>query len=146
MSKGQAEMDGVLAVDECWALLRGAEIGRLALIIAGKPEIFPLNFVVDHGTIVFRSAPGTKLSSSSEHPTVAFETDGFDEAGFAAWSVVVQGQLRPLVSTEPLDTLLPLFPLHPGSKPRFMRIVPDAISGRRFLVTHGSQSAVPRFS
>ena len=48
---------------ECWAALRTADVGRLALVVDGRPEIFPVNFVVDHGTILFRTATGSKLAA-----------------------------------------------------------------------------------
>jgi hypothetical protein len=34
-------------------LLRSAEVGRLAVSVADHPDIFPINYLVDHGTIVF---------------------------------------------------------------------------------------------
>ena len=44
---------------------------------------------------------------------------------------------------ELLDTTgLPLFPLHAGAKPRFVRVVPDEISGRRFPVADREKRTV----
>jgi uncharacterized protein len=54
-----------LEVNVCWALLRSQEAGRLAVLIADRPEIFPINYVVDHGTVVFRTATGIKLASEA---------------------------------------------------------------------------------
>ena len=51
----------VLGEPACWELLEGASVGRLAVDVAGQPDIFPVNFVVDRGSIVFRTAAGTKL-------------------------------------------------------------------------------------
>src|SRR6476619_2758028 len=45
-----------LSVSESWSLVRSAPVGRLAVVVDGRPEIFPLNHVVDHGTLVFRTA------------------------------------------------------------------------------------------
>jgi hypothetical protein len=49
-----AENTGVLVLPEhtCWTLLRSAEVARLAVVIDAQPDIFPINFLVDHGTIV----------------------------------------------------------------------------------------------
>ena len=41
-----------------------AQVGRLAVSIKEQPDIFPINFVVDHGTVVFRTAEGTKLAAA----------------------------------------------------------------------------------
>ena len=135
----------VLAADACWELLRGTEVGRLAVSVAGDPEIFPVNYVVDHGTIVFRTAPGTKLSSVVIGHTVAFEADGYEPEAGEAWSVVVKGGGEQITrSQELMDTTdLPLFPWQAGAKHRFVRIVPTDVSGRRFRVVDRSAWDTP---
>jgi uncharacterized protein len=95
---------------ECWALLRSHDVGRLAVSIAREPDIFPINYVVDRQTIVFRTAPGTKLTASILGRAVAFEIDGLDDR--VAWSVVVKGRA---IQVERIGELfaaerLPLFP------------------------------------
>jgi nitroimidazol reductase NimA-like FMN-containing flavoprotein (pyridoxamine 5'-phosphate oxidase superfamily) len=131
-------MDGVdvLEPNECWQLLRGEEVGRLAVAIKGQPDIFPVNFLVDHGSVVFRTAEGTKLAASVLGRGVAFEVDGFDRSDGTAWSVVVKGRAREIERLEEmLDALdLPLFPWLASPKPRFVRIEPDVVTGRRFSV------------
>ena len=52
--------------------------GRFAIAIANHPDIFPINYVVDHGTVVFRTAEGTKLAGAVLGTGVAFEVDGLD--------------------------------------------------------------------
>ncbi len=124
-----------LAANACWALLRSQEVGRLAVSIADRPEIFPVNYVVDHGTVVFRTAEGTKLAGAAQRD-VAFEADGYEPGTGEAWSVVIKGRGEEVSRAhELLDTAdLPLFPWHAAAKPRFVRVVPDEISGRRFHV------------
>jgi nitroimidazol reductase NimA-like FMN-containing flavoprotein (pyridoxamine 5'-phosphate oxidase superfamily) len=125
-----------LSVSESWSLMRSAPTGRLAVVVDGKPEIFPLNHVVDHGTLVFRTAEGTKLAGTIGHD-VAYEADGVDAGGAVAWSVVVKGHAREVArlheSIESLD--LPLHPWHQGPKPRIIRIEPEEVHGRRFAVS-----------
>jgi uncharacterized protein len=131
-----------LSVSESWSLLRTVPIGRLAVVVEGKPEIFPLNHVVDHGTLVFRTAEGTKLMGTVGHD-VAYEADGVLESGTLAWSVVVKGRAREVARLhESMETLeLPLFPWHEGPKPRIIRIEPEEVSGRRFPVNVPRQTA-----
>jgi nitroimidazol reductase NimA-like FMN-containing flavoprotein (pyridoxamine 5'-phosphate oxidase superfamily) len=126
----------VLDQHECWELLRSAEVGRLAVSILERPDIFPINHVVDRGRIVFRTAAGTKLAAAVLGRAVAFEVDGYDPAKGEAWSVVVKGRARELEAMqEVVDALeLPLFPWSAGPKPRFVRIDPDSVTGRRFQV------------
>ena len=53
----------ILGEDDCWQLLARTEVGRLAVAIHNVPEIFPVNFVIDNRTILFRTDEGTKLAS-----------------------------------------------------------------------------------
>lgn len=124
---------------ECWALLREAVVGRLATVIDGHPEIFPVNHVVDHGTIVIRTGAGTKLESAAGH-LVAFEVDGYDVEAGSAWSVVVKGHAVEVSRLhDVLEALsLPLFPWHEAVKPHFLRVEADEVTGRRFRVTGGA--------
>jgi nitroimidazol reductase NimA-like FMN-containing flavoprotein (pyridoxamine 5'-phosphate oxidase superfamily) len=127
-----------LPVSQCWALLRDSVVGRVAVVRGDRPEIFPVNFVVDHGSLVFRTGSGTLSSAADGHP-VAFEVDGYDTADATAWSVVVHGTGREVVGVgATLDAMeLPLAPWHDAPKPRFVRIEPLALTGRRFHVSGG---------
>lgn len=122
----------------CWQLLRESVVGRLAVMVDHHPDIFPVNHVVDHGTVVFRSGAGTK-AFASRHEVVAFEVDGYDPIEGSAWSVVVRGVASDIHETnEALRAMtLPLFPWQSGPKPRFIRIEPSEISGRRIRVAGG---------
>ena len=124
---------------QCWQLLRESVVGRLGVIVDHQPDIFPVNHVVDHGTIVFRSGAGTKVFASL-HQVVAFEVDGYDPTEASAWSVVVHGVAADIHETnEALRAMtLPLFPWQAGPKPRFIRIEPTEISGRRIHVAGGT--------
>jgi uncharacterized protein len=139
MSELAAPMQ-ILSLDQCWALLRGSEVGRLAVSIADRPDVFPINYVVDHGTVVFRTAEGTKLAAAVLGRAVAFEIDGYEPAGGEAWSVVVKGRAREAnVLDEVVRCLdLPLFPWHRSPKPRFVQIIPEEVTGRRFTVDRAS--------
>jgi uncharacterized protein len=131
-------MHGVEVLDpgECWSLLRTSVVGRLAISIANHPDIFPINYVVDHGTIVFRTAEGTKLAGAVLGTGVAFEVDGLDTEAGEAWSVVAKGRAIEIKALHELFDAadLPLFPWVAGPKHRFVRIVPDEVTGRRFRV------------
>jgi nitroimidazol reductase NimA-like FMN-containing flavoprotein (pyridoxamine 5'-phosphate oxidase superfamily) len=131
-----------LPIHECWALVREAVVGRLATVLDGRPEIFPVNHVVDHGSVVIRTAAGAKLESAVGRP-VAFEVDGYDVEHRSAWSVVVKGRAVELTRLhEVLDAMgLPLFPWHGSSKPHFLRIEASEVTGRRFVVSGGTEQS-----
>ena len=82
----------VLTDDECWRFLEAHHVGRLAVSIANQPEIFPVNYVVQHHTIVFVTAEGTKLAGALLGTGVAFEIDAADPLFHTGWSVVMRGQ------------------------------------------------------
>lgn len=125
-----------LSPDECWGLLRADGVARLAVVADGAPEIFPLNYVVDRDTIVFRSGLGTKVSGALADLPVALEIDGHDPATATAWSVVVKGTAEAVPPGHALMEALqlPLFPWQEGVKDRFVRIVPTTVTGRRFTM------------
>lgn len=136
----------ILDDDTSWQLVSTSPVGRLAISIANHPDIFPVNHVVTGDaasgwTIVFRTAEGTKLAASVLGEAVAYEVDGWDADAGDAWSVVVKGHAEEI---EHLDELmqaqeLPLFPWNASLKPRYVRIVADEVTGRRFHVVDGAQ-------
>ncbi len=130
----------ILDEPACWALLEGQELGRLAVSIANVPDIFPINYVVDSHSIVFRTAPGTKMAAAVLGKGVAFEIDGYDSDRGEAWSVVIHGiaaQIEGWIEEE-IANHLPLFPWNASPKYDFVRIDVDEISGRRFHVADHS--------
>lgn len=132
-----------LSATESWALLRQAAVGRLAVIIDGRPDIFPVNHVVDHGSLVFRTAAGSKLAGAVGNQ-VAYEVDGYDLETASAWSVVVKGHAHEVNRLyDVLEAVgLPLFPWHTTLKPHFVRIEPDKLTGRRFKLTRRARSTL----
>jgi nitroimidazol reductase NimA-like FMN-containing flavoprotein (pyridoxamine 5'-phosphate oxidase superfamily) len=132
----------ILSESECWELLDHATVGRLAVDIAGQPDIFPINFVVDKSGIVFRSAAGTKLAGAVLNRLVAFEIDGYEPDERTAWSVVVKGQARSIERMQEVFDAedLPLFPWLSWDKPNFVRIEPTVVTGRRY---HIVDEAIP---
>lgn len=130
---------GIIEPGECWLLLRHGHIGRLAVDVGGRPDIFPVNYVVDGESIVILTAPGSKLAGAVLGGTVAFEIDAADPLFHTGWSVVAKGRAELI---EDLDGQLraeelPLRPWGPGPKHDYLRIVVDSVSGRRILPAHG---------
>lgn len=127
---------------EATALLRESPVGRLAVVVDGVPDILPVNHMVDHGTVVFRTAPGIKMTAAHDQP-VTFEVNGYGLAPGEAWSFVVHGTGRLIHETEALHP--PLFPSQTDAKPEVIRVVPRAFTGRRVAVRGGSRFGDPGF-
>lgn len=117
---------------ECWDLVCSHVVGRLG--VAGDdgeaPIIIPVNYIVDNGAIIFRSAPGTKLSLLRNH-TVAFEVDHLDVTSATGWSVLLRGRAHELTHWE--SDHLAIGTWAPGDRDHFIRIVPETITGRRIV-------------
>lgn len=124
-------------MDQCWALLDSEVVGRVALIVDGHPEVFPVNFVLHRRSIVFRTAGGTKLWGAISAKPVAFEIDGYDAHEETTWSVMARGEaelVEDQAEKDAVDALL-LEPWQPGEKSFYVRVPPKALTGRRFKVT-----------
>ncbi len=126
--------DGVsiLPVNECWDLLAGVTLGRLVTSVGGQPEIFPVNYVVQRRTVLFRTAEGTKLVSTAINNKVLFEVDDHNVA--EGWSVIIKGAARSLRTDEEIEDAerAQVMPWTSSDKSHYVRIVPEVVTGRRF--------------
>jgi nitroimidazol reductase NimA-like FMN-containing flavoprotein (pyridoxamine 5'-phosphate oxidase superfamily) len=118
----------------CLELLRGDEIGRLAVLSGVGPVIFPVNYAMDGDAVVFRTDSGSKLDLGPRAPA-CFEIDGLDRETRTGWSVVVVGRLEEATPYDGavLERLqqLPINPWAGGHKEHWVRLVPSRITGRR---------------
>jgi len=121
-----------LTADECWDLLRTSDLGRLAVLDHGSPDIYPLNYLLGEHVLYFRSAPGDKLAAIGANPAVAFEADGV----FARnrWSVVIRGSAYRVNYDSEIEAsgVMALDSYLPTDKWNYVRIDPLSITGRRF--------------
>jgi uncharacterized protein len=122
----------LLSTDESWDRLAGVALGRLVTNFAGEPEIFPVNFVTQGRTVLFRTSEGTKLFSAVANRIVLFEADDHNVA--EGWSVIVRGRAKILrtdaeITEAERAQLLPWTATH---KPHYVRIAPSEVTGRHF--------------
>lgn len=128
--------------DECLRLVTATSgrVGRIAVDEPGSPPIVrPVNYVFDERSqsVVFRSAPGSKLSSVLESATAVFEIDGGDPVERTGWSVIIVGEPEEVTDRAEIDRLeeLELSPWAPGAKTHWVRIRTTSASGRRIVRT-----------
>jgi hypothetical protein len=123
----------VLSAEECWELLEGEELGRLAYRLVDEVHVVPINYTTDGRCLLFRTDSGNKLLAAALHSDVAFEIDWHDAV--SAWSVVARGHLRRLEEDEEhrVDDL-PLHPWVPTLKYDVIELVPDVVTGRYFAL------------
>ena len=121
-----------LTSEQSWKYLEHTFHGRLAVSVANRPNIFPINYFAHDGVILFRTAPGTKLAELTVNSHVAFEADGVHSD--QAWSVIVQGTTRELQTSAEIEAAekLPLQPWVRTEKYRYVELTPETLSGRFF--------------
>lgn len=118
-----------LDVDQCMALLPREQLGRLAFVREGHPDLLPLNYRWHAGSVIVRIGYGDLLDTIHRHEAT-FEADGTDAIG--RWSVIVRGQAEEVWQTDEIAELdeLGLQPWAPGTKDHYVRITPTRITGR----------------
>ena len=121
----------------CRRLLRRHRFGRIAVTDADGPVIFPVNYMMDGDSIVFRTDEGTKLHSARAGATVAFEIDGVDPVHRLGWSVLARGVLEPVAATDASSerAVLPAAPYPEGRRTHVVRISSPHLTGRRIPVS-----------
>jgi nitroimidazol reductase NimA-like FMN-containing flavoprotein (pyridoxamine 5'-phosphate oxidase superfamily) len=117
-----------ISTRECLALLRTEQVGRLAVVVCGRPEIFPVNYALDASdSVILRTAAGTKLTAALNNP-VAFEVDRIEADTHGGWSVVVHAVAHQTQRVAPGDR--PLRSWRQGAS-QLVRLAHTSISGRR---------------
>jgi nitroimidazol reductase NimA-like FMN-containing flavoprotein (pyridoxamine 5'-phosphate oxidase superfamily) len=121
-----------LTMAETLERLRSEAVGRVCIDVNGYPIALPINYVVDETLdgprIAVRTTPDTEIGSYQG--LASLEVDSFDIAAGRAWSVIVRGDLRPLVGRRPNEDTHPFVSDH---RTRWMELTIVALSGRRFV-------------
>lgn len=119
--------------ETCLDLLATQAIGRVAVARpALAPHIVPVNYALLHGSIVFRTAPGTKLEWLVTEP-LSFEVDAFDLESRTGWSVVAQGYAYEASDREMEIEDVQLDSFVDRQDSRWARLQPKSITGRRIV-------------
>jgi uncharacterized protein len=120
---------------DCWSLLRSHKLGRLAIVVEGRPRIFPLNYRAADDAVVFRTEPGAKLLHGPG-AAACFEIDDYDEGTAMAWSVMVVGVLKDITTLNDERSRglrrLAVEPAAPGQRLHWLALNADDVSGRSF--------------
>jgi len=130
----ESEMEEI-PEEECLEILDQRSLGRIAVVVEGQPQIFPVNYAINQRIVAIRSGAGTKLSHAPGSK-VCFEIDEYDSSGGVGWSVMVQGIA--VDATDAFDDVswaaraAAPWPVAPGVKPFWLAIEPSKITGRRF--------------
>jgi nitroimidazol reductase NimA-like FMN-containing flavoprotein (pyridoxamine 5'-phosphate oxidase superfamily) len=129
-------MEPVLAAlsrEQCLRLMATAPVGRVIYTRQAMPAVELVNFTVDTGDIVIRTAASGKLIAAISGAIVAFEADAYDPVTRSGWSVTAVGKARDVTDPADIERFRTIGP-HlwvPGERPYFVRITPGTLNGRR---------------
>jgi uncharacterized protein len=126
-----------LSTDECRELLATHDVGRLAVVVGGYPEILPVNYAVVRDRVVIRTDPGAKLAHA-RFDRVCFEVDELDMARRTGSSVLVKGVVHELKEgdrhAEELELAAArISPWVGGAKAHILVVTPVNVTGRRIV-------------
>jgi len=121
-----SELDRV----HCERLLRGETFGRIVVVTPHGAEIMPVNYVVDAGAIVVRTAADGLLARYGEGAELVFEVDFVDRDRWQGWSVVARGT-GALVHDPPDATRPRVRPWPDGEHSCQLRLTWTELSGRQ---------------
>lgn len=93
-----------LEPDDCRALLRTQEVGRVAWTSATAGLlVLPVNYVVHGDLVAFRTTSDSRLAELVHAQPVAFQIDDIDTETGNGWTVLVQGESGPAAPDSNLD-------------------------------------------
>src|ERR1700677_385458 len=128
--------------DECLRLISPGGIGRIGYQSLFGPVVLPVNYKLQDGVIVFRTAEHSPMDKDLQTGIagaefkVAFEIDEFDLTARSGWSVLVRGsahRVRPAPEHGSAEAAA-AGPCPGGDRKLFMSITPTTpghMTGRR---------------
>jgi nitroimidazol reductase NimA-like FMN-containing flavoprotein (pyridoxamine 5'-phosphate oxidase superfamily) len=128
----------------CLDLLGTVDVGRCAWVGGdGRVVVLPVNFAIEDGDIIFRSAHGAKLAAARGGQRFSFEGDDVEPALHTGWSVLVTGHATEVTDPEEAGRLAQL--VHPWARDEranVVRLRTEQVTGRRLRVHAGGTRVV----
>jgi hypothetical protein len=125
-----------LSFADSWMRLGQRSRGRLGVSADDQPGIYPVDYIVDDDSILFRTAEGEKLYRIRRNERVVFEVEGDLDRG--TWSVIVTGLAQelivdPVLEPAAIEGFPPWAPIEPYV---YVRILPTSVRGRQWDAPH----------
>jgi nitroimidazol reductase NimA-like FMN-containing flavoprotein (pyridoxamine 5'-phosphate oxidase superfamily) len=126
-----------LSRTECLALLAANSFGRVIVTFGREHRalVRPVNYGFDapSQSVVFRTAPGTKLHALLHSRSACFEIDAIDATARSGWSVIVYGTAGTVFEPGDIRRLEArgLDSLAPGPRPEWIRVRATTVTGVR---------------
>lgn len=124
----------VLSESECLERLTAGVVGRVALCGPEGPQVFPVNYTVHDGSVIFRTTAYSVLGALAWQTRLAFEIDHLDEESRSGWSIVAAGPGSRIDTGPERDEIVRHWNPHPwaaGTRPMYVRLRWESLTGRR---------------
>lgn len=119
--------------EQCLALLRRAQFGRVALTLRAVPVVFPVRYALSEGDLLFALSVD-QLAKAIEGSIATLQADGFEEDRGRRWTVLAIGPVVRVEGFEGLEAgraFLSLAPeAHSGGSGGVFLLQPSILSGR----------------
>jgi len=121
-----------ISEDECWELLGGSELARIAWNGGSGPTILPVNYTADGRSIWLRTGAHSSMTHEIDASPVAVLVDSIDAVTHEGWSVQLRGTVRAEYRAENVpEHVRELETWAEGVRPIWLHLVPDDVNGRR---------------
>jgi nitroimidazol reductase NimA-like FMN-containing flavoprotein (pyridoxamine 5'-phosphate oxidase superfamily) len=82
-----------LTSEQCVSRLSGRSVGRVSVSMGALPVVVPVDYVLDHDSVVFSAPLDRALAAACDGSVIAFEVDDFAHlvTTAARWSVHIVG-------------------------------------------------------
>ena len=123
-----------LGSDECWELLAGTTLGRLAVSYRNEPDVIPVNFWAAEKSILLHGSEHVRDIVRRARHQVVLEADG--RSGSSVWSVMAKGMLRELTGPDEIAAAerRQLKPWTLTRRVLYLELQPAELTGRRIAV------------
>ncbi|MGZ4442342.1 MAG: pyridoxamine 5'-phosphate oxidase family protein [Nocardioidaceae bacterium] len=118
---------------QCWEMLRGSIVGRIAICTPSGPRILPVNYAVHDDAVVFRTSPSGEIGSHAVGRNLAFEVDHIDYERHQGWSVLLLGEAELVDDVAELDRIRRVWDPRPwadGDRVLYLRLRARQVTGR----------------
>lgn len=116
---------------DCWALLNGVRVGRVAWSRPQGPAVVPVNLTLLDGALWLRTSEDAALVRETAGLPVAIEVDDIDLEARSGWSVLVLGTPELVVGDDVPEHLRVLDVWPAGPHVAYVRVSPTQVTGRR---------------
>src|SRR5215470_18238061 len=118
--------EDLISEEECWELLAGTSVGRLALSVHALPLILPVQYYLNGRRLAVCLGHHALPERALDDTIIAFAADSIDTVTKSGWSVQVQGR-----SVIPRGLRIDTDCGWPSSAAQVVEIEPGKISGCR---------------